>query len=63
MRAQLIVAAVVGLIIGHAAILYFFSTHLTASAAVLSGTAVLLILKHAGLFGTLYARFRRRSRP
>lgn len=57
----LIVTAIVGLIASHGAILYFFSTHRTASVTVISGAAVLLILKHLGLLGTLYRRLRGRS--
>lgn len=57
---SLIVIAIVGLIAGHGAILYFFSTHLTGSVIGISSAAVLLMLKHLGLLGALYERLRGR---
>jgi hypothetical protein len=60
-RALLIAAAIVALVATHGAILYFFSTHVTVSVAVVSGAALVLILKHVGVLGPLYARLRRRS--
>jgi hypothetical protein len=36
-------------------------SHVTLSAAVLSGAIILLVIKHVGLLGPLYALFRRRG--
>ncbi len=50
------------LIAGHGIILYYVWSHTAVSAAVLSGVVVLVVIKHLGLLGPLYALFRRRSR-
>lgn len=53
----------VGLLAGHGVILYYVSSHVALSAAALSGAVILLVMKHVGLFGQLYALIRRqRSR-
>jgi membrane protein YdbS with pleckstrin-like domain len=51
---------VIVLLAGHGVILYYLSSHVMLSAAVLSGAIILLVIKHVGLLGPLYARFRRR---
>jgi hypothetical protein len=56
----LLPALLVGLLAGHGVILYYVSSHVPLSAAVLSGAAILLVMKHVGLFGQLYAVIRRR---
>jgi membrane protein YdbS with pleckstrin-like domain len=48
------------LLVGHGVILYYASSHVMLSAAVLSGAIILLVIKHVGLLGPLYALFRRR---
>ncbi len=48
------------LIAGHGVILYYVSSHVMLSAAVLSGAIILLVIKHVGLLGPVYALFRRR---
>jgi ubiquinone/menaquinone biosynthesis C-methylase UbiE len=54
------------LIGGHGIILYYFSSHLALSFAVVLGLIILLVVKHLGLFAgafvPLYTLFRRRSR-
>jgi hypothetical protein len=55
----LVVIAVV-LLAGHGLFLYFVSSHLVLSAAMLWGVAVGVAIKHLGLLGSLYALVRRR---
>lgn len=43
------------LIAGHGIILYYVSSHLTMSAAVLAAVIGLVVVKHLGLLGPLYA--------
>jgi hypothetical protein len=57
---MLIVVAI--LIAGHGIALYFVAWHTTLSAAVLSSVIILVVIKHLGLLGALFALFRRRSR-
>jgi hypothetical protein len=45
---------------GHGAILYYLSSNVVLSAAVLSGAAILLVIRHVGLLGPVYALYRRR---
>lgn len=59
-RAWLLPVLLVVLLAGHGVLLYYVSVHVTLSAAVLSGAIVLLVLKHVGLLGPVYALFRRR---
>lgn len=48
------------LVAGHGVILYYVSSRVMLSAAVLSGAILLLVIKHLGLLGPVYALFRRR---
>jgi hypothetical protein len=48
------------LLAGHGAILYYVSSHVMLSVAVLSSAILLLVIKHVGLLGSLYVPFRRR---
>ena len=57
----LVVIAVV-LIAGHGIFLYYISSYMALSAAVVSGVIILVVIKHLGLLGPLYVLFRRRSR-
>lgn len=51
------------LLAGHGVILYYVSSHVMLSAAALSAIIILLVIKHAGVLGRVYALFRRpRSR-
>jgi len=47
------------LVVGHAIVLYHFASRLTWS--VLLGLVLLLLLKHVGLFSSIYTFFKRRS--
>ena len=55
----IMIAAVVILLAAHG-LAFYFLRHLALSAAVLSGIVVLVIVKHIGVFGSLYAQFRKR---
>jgi hypothetical protein len=46
----------------HSAALYYVLSHTRVSVAVVSGVIILVVSKHLGLLGPLYALFRRRSR-
>jgi hypothetical protein len=48
------------LLAAHGVILSCVSSHVALSAAALSGAVILLLMKHVGLLGQLYARIRRR---
>jgi hypothetical protein len=63
MRILILSVAVVVLIAAHGAVLTFVSSHTGATTAVLSGAIVLVVIKHLGLLGPLYALFRRHFRP
>jgi membrane-bound ClpP family serine protease len=49
------------LLAGHGVILYQVSSRALAAGIVVSGAAVLLVLAHLGVFGSLYAMLRRRA--
>ena len=53
---------VIVLIAGHSIILYYFASHVTLSAAVVSGAIVLVVIKHLGVLGSVYALFWQRTR-
>lgn len=59
-RLRVLPVLLVGLLAGHGVILYYVSSHVALSAAALSGAVILLVMKHVGLFGQLYALIRRR---
>lgn len=59
-RTWLLAVLVAVLIVGHGVILYWVSSH--KALTVMLGLVVLLLLKHVGVFGTIYAILRRRSR-
>jgi hypothetical protein len=56
----LVLVGVIGLV-GHSAVLDYVLSH-TALSATVAGVIVLIVIMHLGLFGPLYALFRRRSR-
>jgi hypothetical protein len=58
-RPWTLIAAVVILLAAHG-LAFYFLRHLGLSAAVVSGIAVLAVVKHIGGVGSLYALFRKR---
>jgi hypothetical protein len=52
----------IALIVVHGAVLYYVSSHVAASAAVITGVSLLMVAKHVGLIGVLHAWWRRRTR-
>jgi hypothetical protein len=62
-RTWILAAAALVLIAGHGVVLYAISLHAALPAAVVSGLIILVVFKHLGLLGPLYALLRRRSRP
>ena len=61
-RAGMLPLAVVILIAGHGILLYYFSSHVALPMAIVSGVTILMLIKHLGLLGPVYALFRRRAR-
>lgn len=59
-RFWVLLVLLVVLVAGHGVILHYVSSHVVLSVAVLSGAVILLVIKHAGLLGSVYALFRRR---
>jgi uncharacterized membrane protein (GlpM family) len=57
----LLLAGIIGIAV-HSAALYYVLSHARVSAAVVSGVIILVLIKHLGLLGPVYAWFRRRSR-
>ena len=54
-------ATVCVFVAAHGAILYYVSSHATVSIA--AAVAILLVIKHLGILGPLFAWFRRRRPP
>jgi hypothetical protein len=62
-RVWILPVLLVVLLASHGVILYYGFSQVIPSAAVLSGAIILLVIKHVGLLGPVYALFRgRRSR-
>ena len=61
-RTWMLAVGVMILIAGHGIILYYFASHVTLSAAVVPGAIILMVIKHHGALGSVYALFRRRTR-
>jgi hypothetical protein len=59
-RPWMLLAGVIGLVAGHVVLLSYGLSHRAVSAAVVSGVIVLVVIKHLGLLGPLYALIRRR---
>ena len=59
-RAWILAVGVIIVIAGHGIFLYFAS-RVPLPAAVVSGAIVLVVIKHLGLLGPVYALFRRRA--
>lgn len=60
-RAWMLPAGVAALIAAHG-VLYYVLSHMALAAVVVSGVVILVVVKHLGLLGPLYALVRRRSR-
>ena len=63
LRTLILSVGAIVLIAGHGIILYLASSHMALSTAAVLGVIILVVLKHVGLLGPLYALFRWRSRP
>jgi len=65
MTARIGMLAVVALILigAHGIIIYYFSSHLALSTAVVSSVIILVLIQHLGWLGPLLVVFRRRSKP
>jgi hypothetical protein len=50
------------LIAGHGVILYYVSSHMALSTAAIAGVIALVVVKHLGLLGPLYALVRKALR-
>ena len=61
-RPWVLLVGAVALVAAHVTILRYVLTHAAVSAAVVSGVVVLVVIKHLGLLGSLFALFRRKSR-
>jgi hypothetical protein len=61
-RPWMVFFGTVALIAAHVTILRHVLLHATLSAAVVSGLAILVLIKHLGLIGSLFAVVRRKSR-
>jgi len=61
-RSWTLPAGAVALIAAHATILRCVLPHTTLSVAVVSGVIIVVVIKHIGLLGSLFALFRRQSR-
>lgn len=59
-RVWMLPVLLVGLLAGHGVILYYVSSHVALSVAVLAGAVILVVIKHLGLLGRVFARYRRR---
>ena len=62
MRPWMLMVGAIGLVAGHSVVLSYGLSHAALSTAVLSGVIVVVVIKHLGLLGSLYAVVRRRSR-
>jgi membrane protein YdbS with pleckstrin-like domain len=61
-HAFLLAIVAIALMAGHGVVLYYVSSHVAASAAIVSGMVLLVVVKHLGLIGALHAWWRRRLR-
>jgi membrane protein YdbS with pleckstrin-like domain len=59
---MLLVPVGVVVLVTHSVVLYYVLSHTALSAAMVSGVIALIVIKHLGLLGPLYALFRRRPR-
>ena len=63
-RGRLWILALLALVLmaGHGVILYYASSHMAFSVAVVAGVALLVFIKHLGLFGAAFALLRKHWR-
>lgn len=61
-RSWILVSLGVLLLAAHGLVFYFVHHHLRLSATILSGVAVIVVIKHLGAFSSLYALLRKRTR-
>jgi membrane protein YdbS with pleckstrin-like domain len=61
-RWMLMVPVGVIMLVAHSVVLYYGLSHKALSATVVSGLIVLIVIKHLGLLGPLYALFHHRPR-
>ncbi len=61
MRSWLRPVGAVALIAAHATILRYIFSHTALSAAIGSGVIIVVLIKHLGLLGSLFAVFRRKQ--
>ena len=59
---MLFVPVGVVVLVTHSVVLYYVLSHTALSAAVVSGVIALIVIKHLGMLGPLYALFRRRAK-
>jgi hypothetical protein len=62
-RLWVALTAIPVLIAVHGVILYYFSSHMTLSVAVIVSVIAMVVIKHLGLLGPLYALFQKALRP
>lgn len=63
LRILILSVGTIVLVAGHGIVLYVASSHMALSTAAMLGVIALVVLRHLGLLGPLFALFRRRSRP
>jgi hypothetical protein len=63
MRALALAAGGVALVAAHGSGLYYLSSHVALSTTAAAAVVVLVLLKHLGWLGALYALLRRRFPP
>ena len=61
-RLWLFAALAVVLVALHGSILYYASSHLALSVGFIAGIVLLIVIKHLGLLGPVFALFRRHRR-
>ena len=55
-------AVAVALVAGHGAVLSYAYSHVALSAGLIAGAGLLVVVKHLGLLGPVFALFRRHGR-
>lgn len=58
-RISLLLIAALTLVAGHGFVLYGLSSHSMLSAVAVSGLVIVVLIKHLGLLGSIYALIRR----
>ena len=60
-RSWILAGLLVVLLSAHGFLFFYFARHRVLSTALLSGLALLILVKHVGAFSSMYALLRRRS--